>query len=111
LFVEEVFVAEEAFGFVRVVSEDGGRGGRGVENLHSASHCSLHHLEYRNVDGCTLGWCCGHFSYRLRVRYIAQHVFVSGQKVDVYDVPIYGDLYSMGVLKNVCRVFDHYDDV
>ncbi len=68
-------------------------------NAHSALHCSLHHLEYRNVDGCTLKWCCGHFSYCLRVRYIAQHVFVSGQNIDVYDVPVYGDLYSMGVVK------------
>ena len=96
---------------MRVESEEGGRREGGGENCHSALHCSLHHQEYRNVDGCTLKWCCGHFSYRLRDRYISQHVFVSGQKFDVYDVPAYGDLYSMGVLKNVCRVFDHYDDV
>ena len=104
-------MAEEDFLIVRVERRDGGRGGRGEENLHSIPHCSLHHLEYRNVDGCTSKGCCGHFSYRLRVRYISQHVFVSGQKLDVYDVPGYGDLYSMDVLKNICRVVDHYDVV
>jgi hypothetical protein len=43
-----------SFEIVRVKRRDGGRGGRGKENLHSTPHCSLHHLEYRNVDGCTL---------------------------------------------------------
>ena len=104
-------VADEAFGFVRVESEEGGRGKWGGGRYHCALHCSLHPPEYCNVDGCTLGWCCGHFSYRLRVRYISQHVFVLDQKFDVYDVPVYGDLYSMDVGKNVCRVVDHYDDV
>ncbi len=87
----------------------GERGGGDI--CHSALHCSLHHQEYRNVDGCTLKWCCGHFSYRLTVQYIFQHVFISSRKFDVYDVPVYGDLYSMDVVKNVCRVVDHYEDV
>ncbi len=96
---------------MRVESEEGGRGEGGGDNCHSALHCSLHHQEYRNVDSCTSKWCHGHFSYRLRDRYISQHVFVADQIFDVYDVPVYGDLYSKGVVKNVCRVVDHYDDV
>ena len=96
---------------MRVESEEGGRGDLGGRRGHCPLHCSLHHPEDCNVDGCTLRWCCGHFSYRLRVRYIAQHVFVLDQKFDVYDVPVYGDLYSMVIAKNVCRVVDHYDDV
>ncbi len=97
-------MAEEDFEIVRVERREAGGGGRGKENLHSTPHCSLHHLVYRNVDGCTLKGCCDHFSYRLRFRYISQHVFVSSQKCDVYDVPGYGDLYSMDVVKNVCRL-------
>ncbi len=75
---------------MRVESEEGGWGEGGGEICHSALHCSLHPQEYRNVDGCTLKWCCGHFSYRLRVQYISQQVFVSSRKSDVYDVPVYG---------------------
>jgi hypothetical protein len=32
------------------IEEGGGWGGK----LHSTLHCSLHHLEYRNVDGFSL---------------------------------------------------------
>jgi hypothetical protein len=49
-----LLVADEAFGFVRVESEEGGRGDLGGRRCHCPLHCSLHHPEYCNVDGCTL---------------------------------------------------------
>ncbi len=101
-----LLVADEAFGFVRVESGEGGRGEWGGGNCHRALHCSLHHPRAvccPTVDGFFYKGRCGHFSYRVRVRYIAQHVFVLDQKFDVYDVPVYGDLYSMDGAKNVCR--------
>ena len=76
LVVDLWLVARRCFWFVRVESEDGGRGEGGGEICHRALHCSLHHHECRNVDGFFGKGRCGHFPYMLRVRYISQHVCV-----------------------------------
>ncbi len=107
--MEKVLVAEENFGVVRVVSEEGGRRGRGEKKCRCPT-CSQHPLEYCNVDDLSFGWRCGHFSYRGQSRYIAEHSFVSCKTIDVYDNSAYGFQYSMGVWKNVYKVYDHYDD-
>jgi hypothetical protein len=106
--VEKVLFAKEAFGVVKVVSEDGGRRGRG-EKKSRCPPCSQHPLEYCNVDGLSFVGRCGHFSYRGQSRYIAEHSFVSCKNIDVYDDLACRFQYSMGVWKNVYKVCDQYD--
>jgi hypothetical protein len=103
-----VLVAEEAFGVVRLVSEEGERGGRG-EKIFRCPPCSQHPLEYCNVDGLSFSGRCGHFSYREQGRCIAEHSFVSCRNIDVYDDSASGFQYSMGVWKIVYKVCDQYD--
>ena len=54
-----LLVADEAFGFVRVESEEGGRGKWGGGSYHCALHCSLHPPEYATRHLCNLDvfWC------------------------------------------------------
>ncbi len=63
----KVLVAEEAFEVVRVLSEEGGRRGRERRKSLCPPSCSQHPLEYRNVDGFSLGWRCGHFRIERKV--------------------------------------------
>jgi hypothetical protein len=40
----------------------------------------------------------GHFSYEVRGRYVYLHIVVLVGNNDVFDVPVYGILYSLGIL-------------